>query len=309
MTTPLIVLGSASRDYTVVVARHPQPGETLLGGDIITGAGGKGANQAVAAARSGLSPVFLGCFGDDSTGVELIDELSENGVDVTHVTTTALAPTGVALITVVESGENSIVVAAGANARLDADATARVIRELAGPGTVALAQLEIPLETVRAAAAAITGAGGRFVLNLSPSRDIPADLLAACDPLVVNESEAAAVSGRQVSSVDDARDVAALLVQRCRSVVVTLGGDGVVWADAAGVNYLPAEKVAVVDTTGAGDAFAGALAARLAQAGQTVDGASDPVDSAHSAALADAVALGIAAGARAVQHVGAQPPR
>jgi ribokinase len=309
MNARLIVLGSSSRDYTVVVDRHPQPGETLLGGDIITGAGGKGANQAVASARAGLSPVFLGCFGEDSTGTELIDELSANGVDVSQVTTTSLAPTGVALITVVESGENSIVVAAGANAHLAPNATATTIRELAGPDTVALAQLEIPLDTVRAAAAAVTDAGGRFVLNLSPSRDIPADLLAVCDPLVVNESEAAAVSGRSVRSVDDARDVAALLAQSCRSVVVTLGGDGVVWADGIAVHYLPAARVPVVDTTGAGDAFAGALAASLALSAK----AASPDESANldsrAAALAAAVALGIEAGGQAVQHVGAQPPR
>lgn len=298
MSIPLIVLGSASRDYTVVVDRHPQPGETVLGGDIVTGAGGKGANQAVAAARSGLSPVFLGCFGEDSTGTELIDELASNGVDVSRVSTTTLAPTGVALITVVgsgadSSGENSIVVAAGANARLEPDATAAAVTELSGPGTVALAQLEIPLETVQAAARAIDAAGGRFALNLSPSRHIPTDLLALCDPLIVNESEAAAVSGRSVGSVDDARDVASQLSSSCRSVVVTLGGDGVVWADASGVHHLPSERVTVVDTTGAGDAFAGALAAALAQ----------------GAELSSAVELGIAAGARAVQHVGAQPPR
>lgn len=298
MSIPLIVLGSASRDYTVIVDRHPQPGETVLGGDIVIGAGGKGANQAVAAARTGLSPVFLGCFGEDSTGTELIDELAANGVDVSHVSTTALAPTGVALITVVgsgadSSGENSIVVAAGANARLEPAATAAVVTDLSGEGTVALAQLEIPLDTVQAAAHAVDAAGGRFVLNLSPSRHVPADLLALCDPLVVNESEAAAVSGRSVGSVDDARDVAAQLATSCRSVVVTLGGDGVVWTDATGVHHLPSERVTVVDTTGAGDAFAGALAAALAQGSD----------------LAAAVQLGISAGARAVQHVGAQPPR
>jgi ribokinase len=309
MNARLIVLGSSSRDYTVVVDRHPQPGETLLGGDIITGAGGKGANQAVAAARAGLSPVFLGCFGEDSTGTELIDELSANGVDVSQVTTTSLAPTGVALITVVESGENSIVVAAGANAHLAPNATATTIRELAGPDTVARAQLEIPLDTVRAAAAAVTDAGGRFVLNLSPSRDIPADLLAVCDPLVVNESEAAAVSGRSVRSVDDARDVAAKGYNDRPAGLREEGGDGVVWADGIAVHYLPAARVPVVDTTGAGDAFAGALAASLALSAK----AASPDESANldsrAAALAAAVALGIEAGGQAVQHVGAQSPR
>ncbi|MCU1404691.1 MAG: ribokinase, partial [Glaciihabitans sp.] len=141
MSAALIVMGSASRDYTVVVDRHPLPGETLLGGDIVIGGGGKGANQAVAAARAGVTPVFLASFGDDTTGHELIKDLADGGVDVSHVTLTTEAPTGVALITVATSGENSIVVAAGANSHLDAAATATIVGDLAATGTVLLAQL------------------------------------------------------------------------------------------------------------------------------------------------------------------------
>jgi len=288
----MIVLGSASRDYTVIVDRHPNPGETLLGGDIITGSGGKGANQAVAAARATVRPVFLGSFGDDTTGHELIADLAAHGVDVDHVTVTRDAPTGVALITVARSGENSIVVAAGANAHLDPDATAAAIRSLAGPGTIILAQLEIPLVTVIAAADAAAERGARFVLNLSPSQPIPASLLALCDPLVVNESEAAGIAGIPVSTVGDAMLVAQELLSGSKSVVITLGGEGVVVATADGVVHSPAEKVDVVDTTGAGDAFVGALAASLALGSD----------------LHAAVARGTAAGALAVQHLGAQPP-
>lgn len=292
MTESMIVLGSASRDYTVIVDRHPNPGETLLGGDIITGSGGKGANQAVAAARATVRPVFLGSFGDDTTGHELIADLAAHGVDVDHVTVTPDAPTGVALITVARSGENSIVVAAGANAHLDPDATAAAIRSLAGPGTIILAQLEIPLATVIAAADAAAERGARFVLNLSPSQPIPASLLALCDPLVVNESEAAGIAGIPVSTVGDAMLVAQELLSGSKSVVITLGGEGVVVATADGVVHSPAEKVDVVDTTGAGDAFVGALAASLALGSD----------------LHAAVARGTAAGALAVQHLGAQPP-
>ena len=292
MTESMIVLGSASRDYTVIVDRHPNPGETLLGGDIITGSGGKGANQAVAAARATVRPVFLGSFGDDTTGHELIADLAAHGVDVDHVTVTRDAPTGVALITVARSGENSIVVAAGANAHLDPDATAAAIRSLAGPGTIILAQLEIPLVTVIAAADAAAERGARFVLNLSPSQPIPASLLALCDPLVVNESEAAGIAGIPVSTVGDAMLVAQELLSGSKSVVITLGGEGVVVATADGVVHSPAEKVDVVDTTGAGDAFVGALAASLALGSD----------------LHAAVARGTAAGALAVQHLGAQPP-
>jgi len=292
VTESMIVLGSASRDYTVIVDRHPNPGETLLGGDIITGSGGKGANQAVAAARATVRPVFLGSFGDDTTGHELIADLAAHGVDVDHVTVTRDAPTGVALITVARSGENSIVVAAGANAHLDPDATAAAIRSLAGPGTIILAQLEIPLVTVIAAADAAAERGARFVLNLSPSQPIPASLLALCDPLVVNESEAAGIAGIPVSTVGDAMLVAQELLSGSKSVVITLGGEGVVVATADGVVHSPAEKVDVVDTTGAGDAFVGALAASLALGSD----------------LHAAVARGTAAGALAVQHLGAQPP-
>jgi len=292
VTESMIVLGSASRDYTVIVDRHPNPGETLLGGDIITGSGGKGANQAVAAARATVRPVFLGSFGDDTTGHELIADLAAHGVDVDHVTVTPDAPTGVALITVARSGENSIVVAAGANAHLDPDATAAAIRSLAGPGTIILAQLEIPLATVIAAADAAAERGARFVLNLSPSQPIPASLLALCDPLVVNESEAAGIAGIPVSTVGDAMLVAQELLSGSKSVVITLGGEGVVVATADGVVHSPAEKVDVVDTTGAGDAFVGALAASLALGSD----------------LHAAVARGTAAGALAVQHLGAQPP-
>ncbi len=292
MTESMIVLGSASRDYTVIVDRHPNPGETLLGGDIVTGSGGKGANQAVAAARATVRPVFLGSFGDDTTGHELIADLAAHGVDVDHVTVTPDAPTGVALITVARSGENSIVVAAGANAHLDPDATAAAIRSLAGPSTIILAQLEIPLATVVAAADAAAERGARFVLNLSPSQPIPASLLALCDPLVVNESEAAGIAGIPVSTVGDAMIVAQELLSGSKSVVITLGGEGVVVATVDGVVHSPAEKVDVVDTTGAGDAFVGALAASLALGSD----------------LHAAVARGTAAGALAVQHLGAQPP-
>jgi ribokinase len=292
MSTPLIVIGSASRDYTVIVDRHPNPGETLLGGDIVTGGGGKGANQAVAAARATVPPVFLGSFGDDSTGHELISDLAAKGVNVDHVSVTADAPTGVALITVARSGENSIVVAAGANAHLDPDDTAATGRSLATDGSIVLAQLEIPLATVIAAAEAAAERGARFVLNLSPSLPVPASLLALCDPLVVNETEAAAIAGTPVGTIVDAMAVAQDLLATSRSVVITLGGEGVVVATPDGVVHSPAEKVSVVDTTGAGDAFVGALAASLAL----------------GADLHAAVARGTEAGALAVQYVGAQPP-
>ncbi|MET1043067.1 MAG: ribokinase [Microbacteriaceae bacterium] len=293
MTSPLIVLGSANRDLTVLVPRHPLPGETLLGSTLVTSTGGKGANQALAAARAGMTPLFLAALGTDAGGDELLAGLADGGVDVSGVVRVAGEPTGIALITVSEQGENTIVVVPGANAAIDLTTTAAAVSAASAPGTVLLAQLEIPLDVAQAGAVAVRDAGGRFVLNLSPAQSVPADLLRLADPLVMNETEASLVAGEPVTSPECAASVAASLLGLSPSVVITLGAAGVVLADAHGVRHVPAQKVTAVDTTGAGDAFVGALAARLA------DG--------HS--LDDAVLAGVAAGAATVQHVGAQPPR
>lgn len=303
MTASLIVLGSANTDYTVLVERHPMPGETLLGEELVIATGGKGANQALAAARAGAMPVFLAAVGDDGNGHQLLDALGAGGVDVSSVAIIEDAPTGIALITVARDGENTIVVAAGANARVNSHEVEAAIRAIAGPGTVLLAQLEIPLPVVVEAAAIIDELGGRTVLNLSPSREIPDALLALCDPLVVNEAEAHDLTGLTVDSVDGATAAAVALLARCRSVIITLGGDGAVFASPDESDHLPAPQVTVVDTTGAGDAFAGAVAAHLAEALGGVGTATG------KAPLRAAVERGIAAGAAAVQWLGAQPPR
>jgi ribokinase len=291
MLKPLIVLGSANRDYTVLVERHPLPGETVLGGALTVATGGKGANQAVAAARAGAKPLFVGAVGSDSVGDDVLADLTARGVDVSRVLRST-EPTGVALITVSHDGENSIVVAAGANGGLDAVATTATISQLATDGAVLLCQLEIPVEVVSAAASEIEKVRGRFVLNLSPSRYVSPKLLALADPLILNETEASDLASSAIDGPADAETVARRLLSTSRSVVITLGGDGVVVADAAGVSRLEAKRVAVVDTTGAGDAFAGALVAALSS----------------GASLSDAATAGMAAGTAAVQHIGAQPP-
>jgi ribokinase len=290
VSIPLVVLGSANRDYTVVVERHPLPGETVLGGAASVATGGKGANQAVAAAAAGVATTFLAAVGDDSVGGDILADLELRGVDVSRVVRSTVA-TGIALITVDHAGENSIVVAAGANGTLDAAATAALVADLE-PG-VLLAQLEIPVEVVAAAATAMETLGGRFVLNLSPSQYVSPKLLALADPLIVNESEASELAGSAIDSPVDAETVARRLLASSRSVALTLGADGIILATAEGVTHLPAVRAEVVDTTGAGDAFAGALAASLAK-GSTLE---------------DAARAGIEAGAAAVQHVGAQAPR
>jgi ribokinase len=285
----LVVVGSANRDYTVVVERHPLPGETVLGGAASVATGGKGANQAVAAAGFGVATTFLASVGGDSVGGDILADLEGRGVDVSHVARSA-EPTGIAMITVDHLGENSIVVAAGANGTLDAAATAALVTDLAPD--VLLAQLEIPAAVVASAADAVEALGGRFVLNLSPSQYVSPKLLALADPLIVNESEASDLAGFAIDGPADAETVAKRLLGSSRSVALTLGADGVILASSEGVIHLPAIRAEVVDTTGAGDAFAGALAASLAS----------------GSSLEEAARAGIAAGAAAVQHLGAQRP-
>ncbi|MYV40146.1 ribokinase [Streptomyces sp. SID1328] len=254
----LLVVGSANADLVVGVERRPGAGETVLGGDLAVHPGGKGANQAVAAARLGARTALLARVGDDGHGRLLRDSLRSAGVDTAAVLTGG-APTGVALITVDPSGDNSIVVSPGANARLtEGDVRADVL----GAARVVSAQLEIPLETVAAVVRALPE-GTRFVLNPSPPRPLPDDVLAACDPLVVNEHEARVLLGDGETDDDPADRARRLLALGPRSVVVTLGAKGALVCDASGVRAVPSVAVAAVDTTGAGDAFTAALASRL----------------------------------------------
>ncbi|NEM91282.1 ribokinase [Galbitalea soli] len=308
----LLVLGSANRDLTVAVERLPRPGETLLGGTLASGPGGKGANQAASAARAGGHPVFIGAVGNDPAGDDMADDLAHAGVDVTHLGRVD-RPTGVALITVAGDGENTIVVAPGANQALDRQTVSAAVAALASPGGVLLAQLEVPLDVVAAAARVAVDAGARFALNLSPFRAVGAELLALCDPLVVNETEAAALLGRDSllggaadaradqsgdapdadTLADAAADAVVELAARARSAVITLGGAGAVWSDGRVTARVPSRPVTVVDTTGAGDAFVGALCAALVRGSE----------------LGAAVEAGVVAGGEAVQYHGAQPPR
>ncbi|MFF8590645.1 ribokinase [Streptomyces sp. NPDC015220] len=283
----LLVVGSANADLVIGVERRPGAGETVLGSDLAVHPGGKGANQAVAAARLGARTALLARVGDDAHGRLLLDSQRSAGVDPAGVLVGG-APTGVALITVDPSGDNSIVVSPGANWRL----TAEDVRGAAGlvrSSRVVSAQLEIPLETVVEAARALAP-GSRFVLNPSPPRELPQELLDACDPLIVNEHEAKVILGGDGAG-DDPEDWArALLARGPRSVVVTLGAEGALVASADGSVRVPSVKVDAVDTTGAGDAFTAALAWRLG-AGES---------------LAEAAAYAARVGAVAVTRRGAQ---
>ena len=284
----VVVVGSLNMDLVVAVERHPKPGETIIGGDLQRFPGGKGANQAVAAARLGARVRMVGRVGADAYGTELKRVLGAEGIATAEVAEVE-APTGVALISVSEDGQNAIIVSPGANARLQPDDLGPA---LFANASVTVLQLETPLETVRRAAELGREAGARVLLNAAPARGLPDELLGALDVLVVNEFEAAQVAGAaEPESPEAALALARELARRVPVVVVTLGARGLVWAGDGGEGHLPAFEVEPVDTTAAGDAFVGGLAAALA--------AGEPLE--------QALRFGSAAGALAATRPGAQP--
>ncbi|WP_181776648.1 ribokinase [Amycolatopsis pittospori] len=259
MTSQVLVIGSANADLVVPVDRRPGGGETVLGGDTVLSPGGKGANTAVAAARLGADVALLGAVGDDPYGELLKRSLAESGVD-TKPLRTSERPTGIAYITVTPDGENSILVSPGANSALRPEDI-----DLDGAEIVVLS-LEIPLETVEHAVAKAAEAGVKTLLNLSPAAELSKKTLQHLDVLLVNEHEAAFLLG-------DEADFPKLLDLGPKAAVVTLGAKGAAVITADGVTEVSSPKVEAVDTTGAGDAFAGALATSLARGEELADAA------------------------------------
>ena len=286
----VFVLGSINQDFVLKVQRRPEPGETVTDAELSTGSGGKGANQAAAAALLGASVSFLGRVGDDEFGEPLVRALEEKGIDTSLIERASGYQTGAAFITVTPDGENAITVAPGANRAItpeDVDTAAESIRK----ARVLVAQMEVPKEVVGRAAEVAAGWDTRVVLNLAPTFEVPRELLERLDPLVVNEHEAAFLLGSRVEGVEGALSAAPeLLSLGPGSAVITLGDAGAVIADSSSATHIPAPQVEVVDTTGAGDAFVGALAVRLAR----------------EASLEEAVAYAVRAGAAAVTKEGAQ---
>jgi len=274
----LYVVGSANMDLVVRAPRLPGPGQTVLGTDLLRTPGGKGANQAVAAARLGADVCFVGAVGSDPFGTELVDALRADGIDLSKVVTIADRASGTALIVVDEQGENQIAVAPGANAALSTAHVSAALRDLRAADVVLL-QFEIPLATVHHACRLASERGARVILNAAPATQIENELLALIDVLIVNAGEAAILS--QQSDVERA---AATLSQRGPPVViVTRGADGLLLTEGSATTHVPAQRVDVVDTTAAGDAFCGAFAAALAE-GQTP----------HTAAIFASVAAALA---------------
>ncbi|SEP51994.1 ribokinase [Amycolatopsis saalfeldensis] len=263
MSSAVLVVGSANADLVVPVERRPGGGETVLGGDTTLSPGGKGANTAAAAGRLGADVALLGAVGDDSYGRLLRDSLAAAGVATGHLRTVG-RPTGIAYITVTPDGENSILVSPGANSALEpGDITDDVLDGV----RVMVTSLEVPLPTVEHAVARASAKGVRVLLNLSPAAEVSRETLGALDVLLVNEHEAAYLLGTAGA------DPRKLLELGPRAAVVTLGAKGAVVVEADGSTEVASPKVEAVDTTGAGDAFAGALAASLAEGATLVDAA------------------------------------
>lgn len=269
----VLVLGSLNVDVVTSVERHPRPGETLRGEGLSRLAGGKGANQAVAAAAAGGDVAMVGCVGDDAGGAAYVERLRDRGIDVTGIRVVPGVPTGTALIAVSDDGENTIIVVPGANAELDAREIDAV--DSLAPGDVLLLQLEVPMKVLCAAARRAAGRGARVVLNVAPYAAVPADVVALADPVVANEHESVALAESGLVP---------------GSLLVTYGANGTSW-DGRTWSAKQVPRHEVIDTTGAGDAFCGALTAALAR------GASED----------DAMQAALSAGAAAVRHNGAQP--
>lgn len=257
----IIVIGSANTDLIVRAARLPAAGETVLGGDLATAAGGKGANQAVAAARLGAPVTFVGRLGQDMFGRQSAAGLAAEGLDLTYLVRDADAPSGVALIVVDDAGQNLIAVAPGANGRLTPADVAAAQPAIAA-ARVLLLQLEIPMETVLAAARAGRAAGLTVILNPAPAQTLPPELYALVDYVTPNEHEATLLSG----AADPEAAAGILLGWGVRGVIVTLGEAGALLAAGPLMRVrVPGFRVAAVDTTAAGDAFNGGLAVALAR--------------------------------------------
>jgi ribokinase len=286
----VFVVGSINQDFVLNVERRPEPGETVTDAQLSKGNGGKGANQAAAAALLGADVVLLGRVGDDGFGEPLVEALAGKGVDASLLEAAPGSSTGTAVITVTPDGENAITVAPGANRSLIADDVDDASGSIGG-ARVLVAQMEVSPEVVLRAVEVAAQHGTRALVNLAPPFEVPRELLEKLDPLVVNEHEAAFLLGERVEGVDGALAAARdLLALGPRSVVVTVGKDGAVFSDGESTEHLPTPRVDVVDTTGAGDAFVGALAASLAR----------------DYSLEDAVAYAVRAGAAAVTKEGAQ---
>jgi ribokinase len=290
-TGKLVVLGSINADHILNIEQFPRPGETVIGKQYKVAFGGKGANQAVAAGRSGADIAFIACVGADDIGERVRQQLASDRIDTQPIEAIADSTTGVALIFVNAEGENVIGIDAGANAAVTPDYLARYQQKVIDADAL-LMQLESPLETVIAAAILAKQHQTQVILNPAPARELPDDLLATIDMITPNETEAQRLTGIAVNDDNDAaRAAQALHDKGIATVIITLGSRGVWLSENGNGKLVPGFKVKAVDTIAAGDTFNGALVTALLE-GKT---------------MADAVRFAHAAAAIAVTRPGAQP--
>jgi ribokinase len=291
MSSNIVVIGSSNTDLIIKVDRIPRPGETILGGEFSIAAGGKGANQAVSAARAGGAVTFVARVGRDMFGQKAIDGFVKDHINIDYVLKDKTHPSGMALIFVDRNGENSIAVAAGANGAL-CPADVKRAKSAIASASVLIVQLEIPLETVQAAIEIASAHGVRVILNPAPARPLDDALLKRLSLITPNETEAERLTGIKVDSQAAAVQAShALLAKGVQTVIITLGAQGALAATKDGCLLVPGFKVTPLDTTAAGDVFNGALAVALAE----------------DRPLADAVRFANGAGAISVTKLGAQP--
>ncbi|UCG49559.1 MAG: ribokinase [Phycisphaerales bacterium] len=273
-TIPKIaVVGSSNMDLVVKSERIPVVGETILGGEFIMVPGGKGANQAVAAAKLGAEVFFIAKLGKDIFAEHSLSNFKKEGVNTKYVMQTNEAPSGVALIMVDDAGNNVIVVAPGANSRLLSADVKNAEPDIASCGAV-VAQLEVPIETIECAAGTANNLNVPFVLDPAPGRELGRELLGLVDVLTPNETEAQILTGIEVTDEKSARAASEnLLARGVKAVILTMGSKGFLLKDRNQDRFVSAQKIDAVDSTAAGDAFTGSLAAGLAQGKSLLDAA------------------------------------
>lgn len=286
----IIVVGSTNMDMVVKTSHIPVPGETVLGGSFFMNPGGKGANQAVAVARLGGEVIFISKVGNDVFGKQSAQLFDEEGINTFYLLSDDELPSGVALITVDQEGENSIVVASGANASLDPSDLQGAMKEIAD-ARIILMQLEIPMETVEFVARQAAATSASVILNPAPMNTLTPELLQHIDIITPNKTEAEMLSGIRVTDIESARLAAKVIYEKgVKQVVVTMGALGAVIYQDGNTTVVPAQKVEAMDTTAAGDVFNGALAVALSE----------------GKALEDAVHFACTAAAISVTRMGAQ---
>ncbi|WP_136063372.1 ribokinase [Pontiella sulfatireligans] len=298
----IVVVGSSNTDMVIKSEHLPAPGETILGGEFFMNPGGKGANQAVAAARLGGDVVFVAKVGDDIFGQEAVQGFREAGINTDYIATDPEQPSGVATIMVDNQGENCIAVASGANNALRPEDVDNAMEQIEG-ADVLLMQLETPIETVEYAAKLGHDKGKTVILNPAPAQVLSDELLARLDVITPNETEAEILTGTQVETLEDAQKAAQVLRERdVGTVIITLGAQGAFVLSDSFSGLVPVRKVNVVDTTAAGDTFNGALAVGMAR-GMDIEAA---VAYANKAAAVSVTRMGAQASAPSLDEVEAE---